>query len=338
MKIATAGSIPLDGPLSRNSRILSLKPGDTVRVNVLEWTSSTSAMIDIKGNKVHASFSVPVPQSPQLNLILKNITPQSLQFELKGEARPDLKSYISSLTGMEMKSISPEQMRDVIFASRSGTAGIFTVMLRLAGYSDVRAKNIKKLAGKLNAAGHLSGGFSTVSALLSGMSMEECDQILKMLRFLPGIHNGADGRAGSRADEFCNFSCMDDEEHFAEFFNDMNNAGDASQCGCIVFPVSEGFISVKTVSGSDMYAGLIETPSAGTFEFLLRGSGDNCSAVISCGESAYSMVSAHAGELYEQLSMRYEKISLSVMRSSEIQEKILALSESFLHNSLNVIV
>jgi hypothetical protein len=82
MKVVNSGIISLKGPLARNKAIRNIRVGDMLYVKIIERTGIRAALLDIKGNKVHAEFRTDIPTGTNLVLLLEGKMDETLMFKL----------------------------------------------------------------------------------------------------------------------------------------------------------------------------------------------------------------------------------------------------------------
>ncbi|MGL4369820.1 MAG: hypothetical protein ACRCUT_09145, partial [Spirochaetota bacterium] len=268
MKISGHGGISLSGPLSRNDRIMSLRTGDIVEVKVLERTGSRSAVLDIRGNRVLASFSAPFPDQPVLNLQVKKASSGQLLFEMKLPENPVSASLSAAMAGANP---SPEKIRAFVLAARKDGSGLFSLMMALHGASSQRAKKIIRHAEKLNEKGFLKEGFHSFTGILAGFDDAKIRFLSEMVRPF---------RPDSSAGESDALPSFPDDPDAAAIIDEAVSAG-KGDAACMIFPDAGQLTSLTAVSGNGYYAGTIESPVLGSVDFLVRGDCSMCSVILS---------------------------------------------------------
>lgn len=78
MKIAQNTEISLKGPLSRNRSLRNLKKGDFLTTKVIKILNKSSAVLELKGNKVKAVFNFEIPNVDKLLLEVRGQNKESL--------------------------------------------------------------------------------------------------------------------------------------------------------------------------------------------------------------------------------------------------------------------
>ncbi|HEY1405571.1 MAG TPA: hypothetical protein VF857_03090 [Spirochaetota bacterium] len=321
MKIHSDGSVRLVGPLSRNDRLMQLKPGDQIDVKILERTGKDSAVIDLLGNKVHAHFSSSVPHGDRLTLMLSEIKNEILYFSLRAGADTSRETNFLAHTIIREKDISFEKIRTFLLALRAQVPGAFQLSVLLA-HGDGMSKSgiIRRLLDEMSKSGYSRDRITITSALLSGLSDDETARMLEILSGSGMMNQDADISNADRMTAFAQLiSCGEKCPDFLIRYND----GDADR-------------EIEWMRDAGGYAGRIETPHLGVVEFVVRKE-DSLSVSIVCDEGVRDSLVSHVDELHSALTAYYPRVSVTCMTRIEWSEKVLAFADKIGNRSFDVI-
>jgi hypothetical protein len=153
-------SIQITGPLSRNRAIGSLKPGDTVRVAVLEKIDATRAVLDLLGNRVTAHFEEGVPRNSKLMLTITGNSNGKLVFRHETETSASVIKHFSLFSETNSDTFFLRTLRQYI-------PDILTFNRLYREYRlKKRMKDHKKLFSRLSASGFSDKEVSAFSKLM----------------------------------------------------------------------------------------------------------------------------------------------------------------------------
>ena len=313
-------SVRLEGALSRNDRLRDLKPGETLYVRILQRIDGKNALLDVKGNVIHARFSEPVPDLPGLTLVLKSASAGNLFFEMKRVSPSPAENYFASFFGA---ALSREIEKNRIFQRtlKGGEKNLFSVLRLLAGSAPERSARFRAIADLLvrGRTPDLAG----FSSLLSGIG--EKDMRLAAL---------LSGRGGLLKDERPEGSF--DGASAAEALRIAAEAAHPSHC-FVAFDGGEAPLFVDCVKGEGFFACEFSLPSLGMIEgFFRRGDDEGCSVLVSAEAEGYDALHNEASGLLEALNRHYSAASVEVVQRTLLSEKILALAARPADNSFDV--
>ena len=314
-------SVRLDGALSRNPRLRELRPGDVLQAKILQRIDAKSALLDVRGNIIHATFTGPVPELSSVTLVLKNASAGSLQFEMRrGASVPD--SPLAALFGAAL-SKELEKSRALPRAFKAGEKTLFGVLRFLAGSSAERSKHFRSAADMLRHAG-FSTSLPGISSLLSGLSERESSLVSLLFA---GI-----GKKSERTS---------DAEHV-----DAKSAAEALAFAAeaahprhafVAFDADGGPLLAECLRGDSFFACSFELPALGLVEAVFRGDGlDSCDVLLAADGEGFDALSAELSVLADSLLLISGGNAVELVRRASLCEKILALSERLTDNTFDV--
>jgi hypothetical protein len=331
MKVESGGRITLSGPLSRNDNLKSLAIGDVIEVRVLERLSKDSAVIDLKGNKVLARFSSPLPDTDRFALTLTKVTPDSLQFSLKvSQGDSFLKSIIPE------GKISPDMLKNLISVLQNGFVGLFDLSQILSGSkNDSSSLTLVRFLRYLLHKGFDPEQIPVASALLHGMDEKEIAAIFNLLEKAGLLEKAENKDKTDISRSFYGEATEPDQDDLRLILETASQRADNTE----LFFVRDGELcSMNFLNLGESFAGRIETPHLGIIDFLIQLS-QGCSCTLSCRDSRVRDVLAEKVEdIHNALVRHYGKGSVQLFTAAEIREKVIALTGEIGNHTFNVTV
>jgi hypothetical protein len=330
MKVEPGGRITLSGPLSRNDQLKSLAIGDVVEVRVLERISGDSAVIDLKGNRVSARFSSPMPKSDNFALTLTRVTPESLQFSLKTVQKDFVFKSI-----LPEGIISPNNLKTLIDALHKGPVGLFDFSLIISGAKkDPYAFAVGRFLRCLLRNGFDPERIPAASALLRGMDEKDIVSVYNLLE-IAGLHEKKENDEKNLVFRGFSEDGVEPDQDDLRLILEASRKTDNTE----LFFVRDGELcSMNFLTLGESFAGRIETPHIGIVEFLIKLNKE-CSCILSCRDSPVrDSLAERMAEMRDALVRHYGKGSVYLFTAAEFREKMVALTGEIGNHTFNVTV
>jgi hypothetical protein len=323
MKVDSEGLVRLTGPLSRNDRLTGLKIGDRLDVRILERTGPASAIIDLRGNKVHAQFTRPLPARDRIVLVLIDVKSDCLRFSLDDAHSTTKKIDPFFLRHFDFRVAAHEKTQALLRVIRTGVPSLFQLSMLYGGFekSD-RAEMIRRVMRHFAGKDTSRESLMVASALLSGFSEEETAILMRVL----SIFGNRDWERKKPADGESDRSNQIDEI--------LTGGMDAH--GVIMIPDGESEREIEFIRSGISFAGKIETPNLGIIEFRVTDF-NGLDLIFVSDEPTREEITAHMGELVEKLHIIYGKIGIHCLTRGEWSEKVLAFAGMIGDRSFDVI-
>jgi hypothetical protein len=318
MNVSASGSISLSGALSRNFAIKTMVPGDIVEVRVLKMLGTSSAIVDLKGNKVQLDFTSPPPPSGSFVLELLSSKNDRLTFKMRsgGNDCAEILKYLP----LSPKDVSPANMKEILRHMQSGIPGMFTLHLLMSGAKgESKGRDILPMLKYLLLKGLKPGEIPYVSAKLSGFTEGQS-------KLLNDIINTYTQPVSDEETER-----MKDDLQFVEDILAQNSEKYEKS---VFFAGDQSLKRIDFFVHENYFSGRIELPHVGQVEFFLRIA-EKPDILIVCEDECLGEMTESIQDLSSDLNREYTGAIVRVMPVSLIRKKVLAFVGSMTERSFD---